>query len=182
MADILTFKDTRISDGVNGYCLGDLWAERPVLLVFLRRLGCSLCRAYVEEIKENMEAITAYANIAFVSFEEPGTGSDEDRSFSKVWSGTVYRISKTVYKELFGRKKLFDGFFGLADMDTSLVKKHNTTGNLRGDGFQLGGQFIVNKGVVLMEHRQTRYGDDAPVEKILRIIRTQGIQESIHSY
>jgi prostamide/prostaglandin F2alpha synthase len=169
MPSILDFKNEYIGGAKT---LGDLWTNRPVLLVFLRRLGCSICRAYVEELKEQMEEITEYANVAFLSFEEPGTGSDVDRSFAGVWSGPVHIISKKVYKQLFGRKTFFDGLFGLADMDTSLVKKHGTKGNLSGDGFQLGGQFIVSKsGEVLLDHRQTRYGDDTPVEKILKVLR-----------
>jgi hypothetical protein len=118
-----------------------------------------------------MEEITLYADVAFLSFEERGTGSDEDRSFETVWSGPLYVIPKRVYKELFGKKKFFDGLFGLADMNTSLVKKHNTRGNLQGDGFVLGGQFLVSSEGILLERRQKFYGDDLPVEIILKTLR-----------
>lgn len=168
MATILDYASTHIAPGKT---IGDLWATRPVFLVFLRRLGCAICRAYVEEIKEHMEEITEYADVVFFSFETPGTGSDEDRSFSLVWSGPIYVIPKHIYKNLFGKKRFFDGLFGLADMDTTLVKKHKTTGNLKGDGFVLGGQCLVSPQGILLDHRQTRYGDDVPVEKLMKILK-----------
>lgn len=168
MTTILDYKDTYIG---HNKVLADLWATRPVLLVFLRRLGCAICRAYVEELKESMDELTLHMDVAFLSFEEPGTGSDEDRSFSTIWNGPLYSFPKKHYKELFG-KKFFDGFYGLADMDTTLQKKHKTTGNYKGDGFVLGGQsIVVPGGQCILEHRQSRYGDDVSVKKILTTIQ-----------
>ena len=42
------------------------------------------------------------------------------------------------------------------------AKAAGIQGNIRGDGFVLGGQILVNtNGEVVFEHKQKRYGDDA---------------------
>lgn len=151
--------------------LQDLWRLAPCALFFLRRLGCALCRSYISR----MEALRADyeargVRLVALSFEALGEGSDSDRSFEAggYWKGELYTISKTVYQELFGRKGLTDGFFGLLDMEKEAVAAaKGTPGNFRGDGFQLGGQFVLAKGgKILLERRQRRYGDDATPAEI----------------
>ena len=151
--------------------LQDLWQDAPCALFFLRRLGCAICRTYaarIEAIREECE--TAGVRLVCLSFESLGEGSDSDRSFEAggYWKGDLYTISKSVYGDLFGRKGLTDGFYGLLDMNKEAytAAKH-TPGNFKGDGFQLGGQFVVAKGgKVVLERRQKRYGDDMPPEQI----------------
>jgi prostamide/prostaglandin F2alpha synthase len=145
--------------------LEDLWNEKPCALFFLRRLGCPICRTYiqmVERFRKDYEAL-GYSLVC-LSFEAFGEGSDFDRSFTKYafWNGPIYTIDKVVYQELFGRKGLLDNFYGLLDMDKQAYEASKATpGNLKGDGFQLGGQFVVYKGSVKFEHRQKLFGDDA---------------------
>jgi hypothetical protein len=63
----------------------------------------------------------------------------------------------------------------LLDIDKQAYERSKQTpGNMKGDGFQLGGQFVVYKDKVLLEHRQKLFGDDAKlvdlfdaVEKVL---------------
>ena len=54
------------------------------------------------------------------------------------------------------------------------LKKANDNkveGNLKGDGFQLGGQFVIDTdGSIKLDHRQKYYGDDAELEDILDAI------------
>lgn len=146
--------------------LQQLWQEKPCALFFLRRLGCAICRSYIkhmEVLREEYEKDGV--RLVCLSFEALGEGSDTDRSFEAggYWKGELYTISKSVYAELFGRKGLTDGFFGLLDMDKDAYEAaKKVPGNFKGDGFQLGGQFVVAKGGrILLEHRQKRYGDDA---------------------
>jgi peroxiredoxin len=39
--------------------MGDLWAEQPVVLVFLRHFGCLLCREHATDLRERYADITA---------------------------------------------------------------------------------------------------------------------------
>ncbi len=151
----------------------DLWADKPCAIFFLRRLGCPICRSYIKLVEEFREEYEEKgARLVCLSFEAFGEGSDSDRSFEKYsfWNGPIYTIDKIVYQELFGRKGMFDNFYGLLDMDKEAYERSKQTpGNMKGDGFQLGGQFVVAKGgKVLLDHRQKLFGDDAKVPDILK--------------
>ncbi len=158
-------------DKTDKKALKDLWSEKPTILLFLRRLGCMICRTYAAQMEQLRPLIEKKGGqVICMSFEFFGEGSDEDRSFEKIgfWKGPIYTIDKSVYAELFGRKGFMDGFFGLLDMNKEAVaKSKDTPGNFKGDGFQLGGQFVVNtEGVVVFEHRQKLFGDDASFEEL----------------
>ena len=160
--------------------LDTLWADAPVVILFLRRLGCQLCRVTALEFSDARALIEAEgAQLVALSFEELGKGTDADGSFEAgaFFKGPLFTCAPTVHESLFGRKGLFSGFYGLADV--SRTKLHACTergvrGNLKGDGLLLGGQFVVEKGGrVLKEHRQAFFGDDATVEDVLKALRAR---------
>lgn len=150
--------------------LVDLWKEKPVAIFFLRRLGCPICRAYIKVIEQFREEYEKRgASLVCISFESFGEGSDFDRSFEKYsfWNGPIYTIDKSVYQQLFGRKGLLDNFYGLLDIDKEAYERSKSVpGNMKGDGFQLGGQYIVNRGKIMLEHKQKLFGDDAKFQDI----------------
>jgi hypothetical protein len=146
--------------------LEDLWKEKPCILFFLRRLGCPICRSYIQMVEQFREEYESRgARLVCLSFEAFGEGSDFDRTFTKYsfWNGPIYTVDKIMYEELFGRKAFLDNFFGLLDMDKEAYRRSKSVpGNMKGDGFQLGGQFIVAPGgKILLDHRQKLFGDDA---------------------
>jgi peroxiredoxin len=62
---------------------GSLWEKKPVVVVFLRRLGCPICRQYVREVETIRPAIEAVGgSVVCISFEKFGEGSDVDRYVS----------------------------------------------------------------------------------------------------
>ena len=176
---IIDFQDTLITNcrNVNEKIhLKDLWKDKPVILLFLRRLGCSLCRAYVVEIqkyKQNLE--NKNCKVVCLTFEAFGQESDSDFSFQKgnYWNGDIYSIDKNVYTQLY-EKKGFGSLLGLLTIDkkvTKMVKDNNVKGNFKGDGFQMGGQMIINTdGKVLLDHRQKAYGDDAEIDTLFDVL------------
>ena len=178
MADLNEFRERRIYNlriWNQSIALQDLWEDKPCALFFLRRLGCPICRSYIrliEAFREDYEA--KGVRFACISFEAFGEGSDSDRSFEKggFWNGPIYKINKEVYEQLFGRKKLMDNFFGLLDIDKeAYARSKGTPGNMKGDGFQLGGQFVVAQdGRVILDHRQKVFGDDAKPSDILNAL------------
>jgi hypothetical protein len=119
-----------------------------------------------------------------MSFEKFGEGSDSDRSFEagKYWSGEMYVVDKDVYQTLFGRKGLLNSFYGLGDMSSTRMKESKTrgvTGNFAGDGFQLGGQFVIDTdGKVLLDHRQGFYGDDESNDGLLEAVRGSSVAKA----
>ncbi len=150
-----------------------LWEEKPCALFFLRRLGCPICRAYIQMVEKfRPEYEKRGMSLVCLSFEAFGEGSDFDRSFTKYsfWNGPIYTIDKLVYEELFGRKGMLDNFFGLLDIDKQAYERSKSVpGNMKGDGFQLGGQFVVHKGgKIQLEHRQKLFGDDASLPELFQ--------------
>lgn len=157
--------------------LDSLWASKPVVILFLRRLGCALCRTTALEYSDRRTDIEATgASLIAVSFEQLGTGSDSDGSFTagEFWPGPLFTISKDVYEHVFGRKGMFSGFFGIADVSRSKLSQcteRSVKGNLKGDGLLLGGQFVIGAGgVVLRDNRQRFFGDDLSVDDILEAL------------
>jgi prostamide/prostaglandin F2alpha synthase len=169
-------KITNARDPSKKILLEDLWNDKPCALFFLRRLGCPICRSYIEMVETvRKDYETLGYRLVCLSFEALGEGSDSDHSFTKYkfWNGPIYTIDKIVYQELFGRKGLLDNFFGLLDIDKEAYERSkNTPGNLKGDGFQLGGQFVVYKGKVVFEHRQKLFGDDAKLVDLFKALET----------
>lgn len=171
---LLKFSNTLVvntRDPTDKQALKDLWSEKPVVFLFLRRLGCMICRSYASQMEKLRPLIEKKGGkVVCMSFEFFGEGSDSDRSFEAIgfWKGPMYTIDKSVYAELFGRKGFMDGFYGLLDMKKEAVDAaKNTPGNFKGDGFQLGGQFVVSKeGKVVFEHRQKLFGDDATFDQL----------------
>jgi prostamide/prostaglandin F2alpha synthase len=154
--------------------LSDLWKVRPVVLVFLRRLGCQLCRVTCVEYSEEVASVRAAgAEMVALTFEELGKGSDSDNSFEVggYWRGPLYTVDVSVYEKLFGRKGLFSGFYGLADISKTKLAActaRGVTGNFKGDGFLLGGQFVVAAGGrVVVDKRQAFFGDDLTIDDII---------------
>lgn len=180
MVSLGTYKNISVTDArdpLNSIQLHSIWETKPTLFLFFRRLGCALCRSYAKQIEGHRQKFESLGvQVVAMSFEAFGEGSDSDRSFEAggFWLGPMYVIDKRVYEKLFGRKGLTNSFFGLLDMDKEAMataKSAGIQGNLRGDGFVLGGQILVNtNGEVIFEHKQKRYGDDATVEQLLAAI------------
>lgn len=158
-----------------------LWERAPVVLVFLRRLGCQLCRLRASEFEAARPIVAqAGANIVCVTFEYLGEGSDYDNSWSLVacWTGALLADpSQVLFRRLFRRKGLFDGFYGLTDMSRARVAQSSALGfnkqsNIRGDGLMLGGVCVVDVGgEVMLDHRSKYFGDDVPIRVVLDTLR-----------
>jgi hypothetical protein len=161
--------------------LAALSRDAPLGLVFLRRLGCQLCRLRASEFEAARPAIAqAGASCVCVTFEFIGEGSDKDRSWQRVgaWRGPMLTDpSRALYRSLFRRKALFDGFFGLLDMSAARAAESVARGlakdaNFAGDGLMLGGCFVLDKGgAVLLDQRSQFFGDDVPVADVLATLR-----------
>ena len=170
--------------------LSSLWTSppsRPLVLVFLRRLGCALCRVYAQDVEALREELGDNARVVCVSFERFGEGSDKPPVKGGAWAGGGYFDGEmwqvdqaSVCAPLFGRKGLASGFgLGALISDKSgkmaQVKERGVTGNLTGDGMQLGGQFVVAAdGRVVFDKRQAFFGDDASMDELRAAVAKAG--------
>ena len=66
--------------------LGDLWADRPVILVFLRHFGCHNCRDHAVQLRDRYEELQAQG----VELVAIGTGSTR-------YAGAFVRDEKIPY-------------------------------------------------------------------------------------
>lgn len=171
--------------------LSALWAEgapsapgtapapRATVLCFLRRLGCKICRVLAQDMETLRVEAGAGARVVCLSYERLGEGSDADRSFTAggFFAGEMYRVEQgEVYAPLFGRKGLLQGY-GLGSLlsdksgKLAVAQARGTTGNLTGDGMQLGGLFVVSgAGEVLLDQRQAYFGHDPSNDEVLAAI------------
>jgi len=152
----------------------------PLVLVFLRRLGCQLCRLRASEFEAARPAIAqAGGSAVCVTFEFLGEGSDADRSWERVgaWRGALLTDpTRELYRSLFRRKTLLDGsFFGLLDMSARRAAESAAfakEANFKGDGMMLGGCFVLDRGGrVLLDQRSKFFGDDVPIGEVLATLR-----------
>jgi hypothetical protein len=155
--------------------LGELWAAGPIVLVFLRRLGCMLCRTRAAEVDEARAAIESQgARVFAISFEFLGEGSDRDGSWTRsgCWGGTLLTDpTKQAYTALFLRRSILSALYPQTRAAYLAAARFRATSNVRGDGLMLGGTFVVDAGgAVLLDHRSAFFGDDAPVGGILKAL------------
>lgn len=150
------FSDYELHDSVTRkpIRLHNLCIDRPIVLVFLRRLGCQLCRLRAAEIEAARPAIEqAGCYVVCITFEYLGEGSDSDNSWarSQCWNGALLTDpTKELYTTLFKRKGFWDNFYGVFDVSTKRIKEAAKRGladgsNYNGDGFMLGGLIVVDR-------------------------------------
>lgn len=91
---------------------------------------------------------------------------------SKVWEGIELYVDEN--KELYKALGLGQGGVRMlmeADVVAAnkLAKDRNVGGNMKGDGWQLGGTYVVDKGGdVLLEFQQAKFGDHPTREDLLK--------------
>ncbi|XP_003973388.2 prostamide/prostaglandin F synthase [Takifugu rubripes] len=152
--------------------LQSLWKDQPVVLFFLRRFGCQICRWIAAEISK-LEPDLRASGVALVGIgpEEFGLKEFKDGGFFK---GTIYvDEKKKTYKDL-GFKRytaisVVPAAMGKKVRDVAAkAKADGVEGNFSGDLLQSGGMLIVAKGggKVLLHFIQDSPGDYLPLEDI----------------
>ncbi|TMS19456.1 prostamide/prostaglandin F synthase [Larimichthys crocea] len=156
--------------------LQSLWQDQPVVLFFLRRFGCQICRWMASEISK-LEPDLRASRVALVGVgpEEFGLKEFKEGGFFK---GSIYvDEQKKTYKDL-GFKR----YTAVSVVPAALGKKvreiaakakaDGIQGNFSGDLLQSGGMLIVAKGgeKVLLHFIQDSPGDHLPLEDISKAL------------
>lgn len=156
--------------------LKSLWKDQPVVLFFLRRFGCQICRWMASEISKLEPDLTA-SGVALAGIGPEGLGLQEfkDGGFFK---GDIFiDEKKKCYKDL-GFKR----YTALSVVPAALGKKvrdisskanaAGIAGNFSGDLLQSGGMLIVDKGgeKVLLHFIQDSPGDLVPLDEISKAV------------
>ncbi|KAM3878032.1 prostamide/prostaglandin F synthase [Diretmus argenteus] len=168
------------SDSGESVELQSLWQEKPLVLFFLRRFGCQVCRWMASEVSK-LEPDLRAGGVALVGIgpEETGLEAFRDGGFFK---GPLYvDEKKKSYKDL-GFKR----YSAVSVLPAALGKKvrdvaakasaQGIQGNFTGDLLQSGGILIVAKGgeKVLLHFIQDSPGDYLPLEDIATAVGVSG--------
>ncbi|MCI4390407.1 hypothetical protein PGIGA_G00122230 [Pangasianodon gigas] len=164
--------------------LGSLWRDQTVVIFFLRRFGCQICRWAAVEVSKLEKDLSANG-VALVGIgpEETGLKEFKDGGFFK---GEIYiDEKKQCYKDL-GFKR----YNAISVVPAAMGKKvreiaskasnEGIQGNFSGDLLQSGGMLIVAKGgeKVLLHFIQETPGDLVPLEDITKAL---GISASVQA-
>ncbi len=136
-----------------GFSLQEMSHKWPTLLIFLRHFGCTFCREALEDIADIRNKIeikgTRIAIVHMVEEEEarntlsrfgledlPQISDPESILYKK------FQLRRGTASELFGLKVWIRGF------EAGVMKGHGV-GKEQGDGFQMPGVFLIQKGKIV---------------------------------
>lgn len=155
----------------HGQSLRELSEISPILVVFLRHLGCTFCREAVADIAKDRKRIEADGTrVCFVYMparDENGNPRPEiaERFFARYGVEDMHRIAdpdQHLYRafklrrgsiwELFGLKVWWRGFL-------ATVFGRHMVGKLVGDGFQMPGVFLLRDGTIQRAFRHKTAAD-----------------------
>lgn len=154
--------------------LGELWRDRPAVLVWLRQFGCPFCRAYSVELnKARADFERAGARLVLI-----GHGTQEEASrfrrqmaidlpiladvdrVTYLWAGTkLATLGELIGPVVVGRALL------------AMARERVVVGRTVGDEAQLGGSIVVTPdGAIPFAHISRDASDMAPVRDLLAVI------------
>jgi len=152
--------------------INSLWQSKSLILAFVRRWGWKLCRVWATQLSTLKPQLEAHdIDLVAVGLEEFGVDEFFAGNFLK---GDIYLDQDyATYKALnFDRASILSL---PKQMLSSDVRKLNSeansvgiSGNMKGDGMQMGGTFVIEKGgKVLFHHKQTGFGDHPKLTDLL---------------
>jgi hypothetical protein len=130
-----------------------------------------LCREEAKELSSLQSQFDAHGfNLIGIVHEEPGV--DKFRPF---FNGPIYLDSE---RRFYGPKErwMFLSGFIRPSVWSSIFRARGkgVEGNMKGEGRLLGGLFVVGAGDlgVLLEHRESEFGDHANTTSILDVVKS----------
>jgi peroxiredoxin len=152
--------------------LGDTWADRPVVLTFVRHFGCLFCREQVRELKGELERIHRLgAEVVVVGNGAPNfiAGFRETTGFT----GPIYTDPSRATYRAASLKRGWTTFLHPRAVTNALraITRGNAQGSVQGDPAQQGGTLIIAPpGRVLFHHISDTAGDHPELEKLLAVL------------
>jgi peroxiredoxin len=137
--------------------------EQPLLIVFLRHLGCTFCREATQDIVDQKEAIEAKGlKIVMVHMGKSAIALDFFEKYGLENTILISDPTKQLYRafdlkrgtlgQLFGFKVWIRGFMA------GIVNRHGI-GRLQGDGLQMPGTFVLSNGEIVEAYRHKSAAD-----------------------
>uniref|UniRef100_A0A1D1Y8W1 Peroxiredoxin-like 2A n=1 Tax=Anthurium amnicola TaxID=1678845 RepID=A0A1D1Y8W1_9ARAE len=155
----------------------DLWHDKPVVLLCLRRPGCLMCRAEAHQLYARKPIFDALG-FQMIAVLHEHIESEVKDFWPRYWGGVViHDRNMGFFRALGGGKLLKDniitGFF-FNNRSIANYKRAKATvpdGNYKGVGDIKGGLFIIgsSKGGIAYQFMERNFGDWAPISEVIEI-------------
>jgi len=167
----LTFEELDKIKTNRGQSLLELSKVKPVLLVFLRHLGCTFCREALKDISEYkqkwgqgaQEVVLVHmetSDVAEPYFSKYGL---EDCLHIEDTAQELYRdfgLTRGSFSQLFGFKTMVRGFQAGVSLD-------QLGGSVFGDAFQMPGIFVIHQGKIVSKYIHKTISDRPDYRQLL---------------
>jgi peroxiredoxin len=163
MPDLTVAEANQTFRSQHGPSIAELSAERRVMLLFLRHAGCTFCREALADVAAQREALESRGVTPVLV--HMGDNQDQSGFFAAYGLEDVHRISdpeqrlyrayhlqRGGFQELLGPRVWWRGF------KAAILGRHGV-GKLVGDGFQMPGLFLVERGEVIASRRHETAAD-----------------------
>ena len=162
--------------------LGDLWSERPAVLVFVRHFGCVFCRQMAVDIHRHRDKFDeADVELAVIGHGLPEHAADF-RKLQNVDLRLLVDPDRKVYdlagakvatlNELIGPRQILRGLKAtvMSRLKQGSIAVHQ--GKIIGHAAQLGGVLVIAPdGSVRYAHLSEESGDNPPAREVLAAAR-----------
>lgn len=142
--------------------LADLSRQRPVLVVFLRHLGCTFCREALADLQARRAEIERATTICLVHMTDDPRAADFFATYNLVDVPRVSDPEKRLYAALELNRGTLSQLFGprlwLRGFVAGVLGRH-LVGSLQGDGFQMPGAFVIRDARVVRAFRHQDAAD-----------------------
>lgn len=154
-----------------------LWAEKPTLILCLRRPGCVMCRAEAHQLYARKPIFDAMG-IQLVVVLNEHIDAEVRQFWPRYWGGMVVADTHRDFFKALGQGELpkegfVTGFLlnSIAKANYKRAKATGVEGNYAGEGTIKGGLFIMRpgNGGVAYQFVERNFGDWAPIEEVLEV-------------
>ncbi|XP_072293364.1 peroxiredoxin-like 2A [Eucyclogobius newberryi] len=174
-ANLRVLEDTELktTGGVHErYKAQALWQKTGAVVMVVRRPGSLLCREEAAELSSVLPQLQDMEVPLFAVVKE-NIGKELD-TFKKYFTGKVYVDQQRKFYGPVHRWMFLSTFLRIGVWRSVWrAYRRGFRGNLRGEGFILGGVFVIGPGDqgVLLEHREKESGDKVNMLAVLKAVR-----------
>ncbi|XP_074089112.1 peroxiredoxin-like 2A [Macrotis lagotis] len=147
----------------------ELWKKHGAVIMAVRRPGCFWCREEAAELS-SLKPQLDQLGVPLYAVVKENIGSEVE-NFQPYFKGKIFLDEK---KKFYGPQKRKMKFMGLIRLGVwqnyFRARNQGFSGNLEGEGFILGGVYVIGSGKqgILLEHREKEFGDKVNLASVLR--------------
>jgi len=155
-----------------GSSLYDLSMESPILIVFLRHFGCIFCRESLQDLSKKQAQLSLKGiKLVFVHMSDDETAESYFKEYGLTHYDSISDPGCEIYSQFGLTKGSFNQLFGLQVMLRGIqsMVQERTSFSIKqiGDGFQMPGIFLLNKGKLEESYIHERASDRPDYDNLI---------------